>query len=484
LHQDHALVVQPLAVVLPLYYLALALAPSPSTCNNLGIILSAIPTPPTPTLVPSLQGGHQAAQAPMGAALALQYYTHGLALDARHPHLYTNLGSLLKDLGYVAEAVRMYERAVDVSPGFDVALANLGNAIKDLGRVQESVAWYLRAVQASPDFVEAVCGLANAMAGVCDWRARDGLRADAAGADDAAAERIFAAMARGRQPTAPAAVARMQRRLALGAGAGEAGPHTRARGWMDRVVEIVGQQLCDGAAWGRGLLVARGAGGGGGAPRPTRGLLRFLDALARLLPDARAGALAAFVHCALRAAAAAAAAPDGAPAPRTWARVVRQIRNEGGWALRLAERVAAAQQRRQFAGLARAGDASLRRVQLPGGLAAPGVPTVLPFHTFTYPLDAREVRLISHRNALRLSFVALGGAGAPWLAPHVLAPPPAPAPLLHVGYVSSDFNNHPLAHLMQSVFGMHDRRRVRVFCYATTAADGSAHRAKIEREAG
>ncbi|KAJ1886919.1 hypothetical protein LPJ66_009387 [Kickxella alabastrina] len=31
---------------------------------------------------------------------------------------------------------------------------------------------------------------------------------------------------------------------------------------------------------------------------------------------------------------------------------------------------------------------------------------------------------------------------------------------------------------------MHDRRRVRVFCYATTAADGSAHRAKIEREAG
>ncbi|KAJ1938135.1 hypothetical protein GGF37_004929, partial [Kickxella alabastrina] len=39
LHQDHALVVQPLAVVLPLYYLALALAPSPSTCNNLGIIL-------------------------------------------------------------------------------------------------------------------------------------------------------------------------------------------------------------------------------------------------------------------------------------------------------------------------------------------------------------------------------------------------------------------------------------------------------------
>ena len=40
---------------------------------------------------------------------------------------------------------------------------------------------------------------------------------------------------------------------------------------------------------------------------------------------------------------------------------------------------------------------------------------------------------------------------------------PAPAPLapgqrLRVAYVSSDFGNHPLSHLMGSVFGLHDRR--------------------------
>lgn len=34
---------------------------------------------------------------------------------------------------------------------------------------------------------------------------------------------------------------------------------------------------------------------------------------------------------------------------------------------------------------------------------------------------------------------------------------------LRVGYVSSDFGNHPLSHLMQSVFGMHDRA-VRAAC--------------------
>jgi predicted O-linked N-acetylglucosamine transferase (SPINDLY family) len=54
---------------------------------------------------------------------------------------------------------------------------------------------------------------------------------------------------------------------------------------------------------------------------------------------------------------------------------------------------------------------------------------------------------------------------------------------LNVGYVSSDFNNHPLAHLMQSVFGLHDTSRVRAICYATTASDGSIHRRQIEQEA-
>lgn len=31
-----------------------------------------------------------------------------------------------------------------------------------------------------------------------------------------------------------------------------------------------------------------------------------------------------------------------------------------------------------------------------------------------------------------------------------------------IGYVSSDLGNHPLSHLMQSVFGMHDRTRFEV----------------------
>ncbi|CAN0528898.1 unnamed protein product, partial [Ectocarpus sp. 8 AP-2014] len=53
---------------------------------------------------------------------------------------------------------------------------------------------------------------------------------------------------------------------------------------------------------------------------------------------------------------------------------------------------------------------------------------------------------------------------------------------VRVGYVSSDLGNHPLSHLMQSVFGMHDRTRFEVKCYALSANDDSVWRRKIEGE--
>jgi len=95
-------------------------------------------------------------------------------------------------------------------------------------------------------------------------------------------------------------------------------------------------------------------------------------------------------------------------------------------------------------------------------------------------MSAKQIRLISQRNGLRISISTLR---SPWLPKQVYPPPKPPAPYLKVGYVSSDFNNHPLAHLMQSVFGMHDAKRVEVYCYATTASDNSVHRRQIQAEA-
>lgn len=47
---------------------------------------------------------------------------------------------------------------------------------------------------------------------------------------------------------------------------------------------------------------------------------------------------------------------------------------------------------------------------------------------------------------------------------------------LRIGYVSSDFGNHPTSHLMQSIPGLHDRSKVEVFCYALSSDDGTTFR--------
>ena len=54
---------------------------------------------------------------------------------------------------------------------------------------------------------------------------------------------------------------------------------------------------------------------------------------------------------------------------------------------------------------------------------------------------------------------------------------------LRIGYVSSDFGNHPTSHLMQSIPGLHDKTMVEVFCYALSPDDGTTFRGKIAREA-
>ena len=46
------------------------------------------------------------------------------------------------------------------------------------------------------------------------------------------------------------------------------------------------------------------------------------------------------------------------------------------------------------------------------------------------------------------------------MLPHPPATPLAPGERLRIAYVSSDFGNHPLSHLMASVFGLHDRSKV------------------------
>lgn len=105
------------------------------------------------------------------------------------------------------------------------------------------------------------------------------------------------------------------------------------------------------------------------------------------------------------------------------------------------------------------------------------LPSVHPHHSMLYPLshDFRKAIAARHAN-LCLEKI------------HILHKPPYKfnrelTGRIRIGYVSSDFGNHPTSHLMQSVPGMHDRSRYEIYCYALSADDGTTFRSKIANEA-
>lgn len=411
--------------ILALYYLSLSLSESPSTANNVGILLASIQHSRATSLrtaenlsTPSISGITPGS----GLSLALAYYNYGLGLDSKHVHLHTNLGSLLKDIGQLDLAIQVYERAVACDSTFDIALTNLANAVKDRGRINDAITYYRRAVNSNPQFAEAVCGLFTALNSVCDWRGRGGVLLDHGQFD--------------RWHVDDEGMLKDARDEGLGSGL------------TQKVVSIVSKQLTDSSRWGLGILQN----------------CEF-DNLVLQLSSCAVDEIAAGLSIKLEL---------KNWAGRPW---------EGSRLLRLVERATKVMARRWYIDKYVARHSSLpeyTRPRLLAQLPVPTAPTVLPFHTFTCPLSAKDIRMISQRNAARIACSTLK---SPWLPSTVYPPPPPPSPQLNIGYVSSDFNNHPLAHLMQSVFGFHNPQRAKAICYATTTSDKSAHRQQIEREA-
>ncbi|KAH0687947.1 hypothetical protein KY290_020117 [Solanum tuberosum] len=111
-------------------------------------------------------------------------------------------------------------------------------------------------------------------------------------------------------------------------------------------------------------------------------------------------------------------------------------------------------------------------------------PSVEPFQAIAYPLDPILALDISLKHAQYYSLIA-----ARYSLSTFIHPPPLPIKgggrngRLRVGYVSSDFRNHPVSHLMGSVFGMHDRENIEVFCYALRPNGGTEWGIRIQSEA-
>ncbi|KAJ6444201.1 nicotinamide N-methyltransferase [Purpureocillium lavendulum] len=292
---------------------------------------------------------------------------------------------LLKDIGQLDLAIQMYERAVSCDGTFDIALTNLANAVKDKGRINDAIAYYRRAVASNPSFAEAVCGLLTALNSVCNWRGRGGVVLAGGKYDRWHVNddgKLLDANASG-----------------------------RGFGLTKRVVDIVKQQLRDSALWGRHAL-----------QEPVASTLAAELQHRCRDPSFELGE----------------ALKSWADHPWEGSRVVRLIERSTRVILRdwYLDRFDARREAKS----------TYPRPQLPPSLTVPAAPTVLPFHTFTCPLSAKDIRAISQRNAMRISCSTLR---APWLPSSVYPPPAPPDPHLNIGYISSDFNNHPLAHLQQ-----------------------------------
>ena len=104
-----------------------------------------------------------------------------------------------------------------------------------------------------------------------------------------------------------------------------------------------------------------------------------------------------------------------------------------------------------------------------------------PYYSFLSPVDQEQMLGIAESHAVK-AFDRIK-----YRLPHMpstfgleLEPPIF---RLRVGYIMADFRHHVTAHLLQTVFQLHDADRFEVFCYALNPDDRSAFRRRI-RESG
>lgn len=104
------------------------------------------------------------------------------------------------------------------------------------------------------------------------------------------------------------------------------------------------------------------------------------------------------------------------------------------------------------------------------------LPSIHPHHSILYPLSNKARKEIAERHA-NLYAERVNMVNNPTFTYSELN-----YDRLRIGYVSSDFGNHPTSHLMQSIPGLHDQSKFEIFCYALNPDDGTTFRRKINQE--
>ncbi|XP_021749155.1 probable UDP-N-acetylglucosamine--peptide N-acetylglucosaminyltransferase SEC isoform X1 [Chenopodium quinoa] len=370
---------------------------------------------------------------------AMLCYQHSLQIRPDYAIAYGNLGSIYYEQGQMDMAIAHFERAIARDPGFLEAYNNLGNALKDAGRVEDAVQYYRQCLSLQPSHPQALTNLGNIY---LEWNligtAAQYYKATLTVTTGLSAPYNNLAIIYKQQGNYADALTCYTEVLRIDPMAADA---LLNRGNTYKEIGRVNEAIQD---YTSAIEV-----------RPS--LAEAHANLASAYKDSGhvEAAIKSYKHALLL-------RPDFPEATCNLLHTLQCVCDWEGLDNRLIEV-----------------ERILRRQ-----IQMSVVPSVQPFHAFAYPLDPLLALEISRKYAEHCSLVA-----ARYSLPSFSYPALLPVKTdegsrrLRVGYVSSDFGNHPLSHLMGSVFGMHNRENVEVFCYALSPSDGSEWRLRTQSEA-
>eukprot|EP00968_Pinguiococcus_pyrenoidosus_P022519 scaffold3283_cov237-Pinguiococcus_pyrenoidosus.AAC.6 len=399
----------------------------------------------------------------LGTAVA--YYREAIRLCPSFADAHSNLGNALKEQGHIVDAMECYRASIKLRPDFAIAHGNLASCYYDLGQLDLAIRTFRLAIQLEPKFPDAYNNLGNAQRdlgqideAVASYRMALELRPDHPHAynnlGNAMKDKGFIKEAIHCYVTAIHLMPRFAAAHSnLGSILKEQGKHEQALAHYQQAIAI-DPTFAD--AFSNMGNAYKDLGRLEEAIRCYTTAIKikpsFADAYSNLASAYKdGGRVEEAIVCYQQALKLKPASPDA------FANLVHSLVFVCNW-----------QTRDQ--------DFDQLRELVATQLAIPNqLPSVQPFHTLVYPLTCAEMSAIARRYAARAA-----------QSVQLLAMPPfrfkrsKSGGRIRIGYVSSDFGNHPLSHLMQSVFALHDTRLFEVHLYALSNHDGSCWRTRIE----
>ncbi|MDR3366565.1 MAG: tetratricopeptide repeat protein [Prevotellaceae bacterium] len=112
--------------------------------------------------------GYSAAESGL-LEVAIEHWQKALSIDSHKANVYYNMGNAYYDmgvahydLGFTRQAVKYFQKAVDINPHDAAAYSNMGIACYDLGEKSRATACFQKAIDADPSYAAAYYNMGQA----------------------------------------------------------------------------------------------------------------------------------------------------------------------------------------------------------------------------------------------------------------------------------------------------------------------------------